>query len=243
MTIFRLSPASLQRCLPAILILLGLAACESDRHRPDGPPPAGTAGPAAEVAIPEMETHGTFFTGQIELETLLNRGGFTERGGGGGDDSATGGGGGRGGRGSGNGRGGGGGRGRGAGSGTYGTGAGGADGNEDAAPRILPVNLPAVRLHLRLTNHGVAPIEVEVTDFDSDLGNFVVEPEKMLLPPNVSVEAEPMTSRLGVSAEAIPLTVTLRTGTQVETQVLTLRMIKPPAPPTPAAGAPSTPPP
>ena len=80
----RLLPPALRRSLPALLVLLGLAACESDRRPPPGPPAA-----AAETATPEMEAQGMFFAGQIEVETLLNRGGFAGRSGGaGGTDSS-----------------------------------------------------------------------------------------------------------------------------------------------------------
>jgi hypothetical protein len=82
-------------------------------------------------------------------------------------------------------------------------------------------------MRLRLTNHGESPLEVEVLDFNSELGNFVVQPAKLTLPPGEPVEAEPMLSRLGVPAvEEIPLTVRLRVGGrsgQAETQILRLR--------------------
>ncbi len=213
----RFLPARPCRGVLALITLCGLAACESDRH-PPAPAPQGTAGPAGEAATPEMEARGTFFTGQVEVETLLNRGGFAGRGGG---DSGSAEGSGR--RDGGGGRGVG--RGRGAGGSAYSTDAAKSPGSE-TAPRIYASNLPAVRLHLRLTNHGTEPIEVEVTDFDSDLGNFVVQPAKIMLPPNESVEADPMTSRLGVTSDEIPLTVTLRAGDQTEKQVLSLHLIK-----------------
>lgn len=177
-----------------------------------------------------------FFAGQIEVETLLNRGGFEGRGkgadGSGSDNDASeasgkrGGGGGRGG----------GGRGRGGGGGSA---PAASSGSDTAAPHIYASNMPAVRLHLRLTNHGAAPVDVEVTDFNSDLGNFVVQPEKIPLPPNESVEADPMNSRLGLTSSEIPLTVTLRIDGRTETQVLKLETIKPVAQPAsvPPAGS------
>ena len=105
--------------------------------------------------------------------------------------------------------------------------------DSNPAPRIRPSNLPAVRLHLRLTNHGAAAVEVEVVDFESDLGNFVVEPPKIQLPPGKPVEAEPMTSRLGVSSDSVPLTVSLQVDGRKETQVLALQAVIPAAPPAP----------
>ena len=95
-----------------------------------------------------------------------------------------------------------------------------------------------MRLHLRLTNHGTEPVDVEVLDFNSDLGNFVVQPRKLTIAAGASVEAEPMTSRIGLTADAIPLTVRLRANGKVEQQQLMLQVIAPaatpPAGPTPA---------
>jgi hypothetical protein len=70
-----------------------------------------------------------------------------------------------------------------------------------------------------------------VPDFNSDLGNFVVEPTTMLLPPGQPVEAEPMTSTLGVTSDAIPLTVSVQIGDRTEKRILTLRTIQAPPPP------------
>lgn len=83
---------------------------------------------------------------------------------------------------------------------------------------------PPIRLQLRLTNHGSELAEVEVTDFDSSLGNFVVFPRKMTLQPGESVDAEPVTSRLGAGSAEIPLTVGLRVNSQSEKRNLTLRV-------------------
>jgi hypothetical protein len=219
---------NLTKRLCAVLVLIALTACESDQSR--HPHRDSEAAAAPDSAIPEMAAKGTFFSGQIEVETLLNRAGFPAGGSGGGDNSAnestpvasdSSGGGGGGGR-----RHGGGG----------GSSMGGSGSDSDAPPRIRASNQPAVRLHLRLTNRGTAPVEVEVTDFDSDLGNFVVEPEKILLPPNKPVEADPMTSRLGSSSDSIPLTVSLQINGQTENRVLMLQMVKPVPLPSPAPG-------
>jgi len=86
-----------------------------------------------------------------------------------------------------------GGRGRGGGGGTDESGG-------DAGARPPPIhasNQAPIQLRLRLTNHGPAPADVAVEDFDSALGNFVVQPEMITVKPGESVEAEPMISRLG----------------------------------------------
>lgn len=220
--------AALPHFLQIALALFALAACESDSsQRPDRSGESET--PAPDKVTPEMEAKGEFFSGQMELEILLNRAGFAGRAGGGSDSAST-----DSGAGQGNSRGGGHHRGGGAG----GSPSAATNGEGGSAPQIRPSNLPAVRLHLRLTNHGPAPITVEVTDFNSDLGNFVVEPEKIPLAPNESAEAEPMTSQMGVTSDAIPLSVSIwMTGQdgrrQGEKQVLTLRMVNPPAQPSP----------
>ncbi|HWA08256.1 MAG TPA: hypothetical protein VG838_02195 [Opitutaceae bacterium] len=220
---------SLSRLSLPPLLLLVLAACASDRRSPPPPPP--TTAPA-EAAIPEMEAQGTLLAGRLKAEVVLNRAGFAGRpraAGDTGDGPPGAGGGGR--RGGGGGRGGG--RGRGGGNAPV---AAEDKSDSDASLHVRASTLPPVRLHLRLTNLGSAPIEVEVTDFDSELGNFVVQPDKIPLPSGESVEAEPMTSRLGLTSSEIPLTVGVRVGEQSDHQVLTLRVV-----PSPAAVPPTTP--
>lgn len=220
------------RSVSASLTLFAFAACETERHSRRGPPTAeeGTPAPAA-TSAPEMAAHGNFFAGQLETEVLLSRGGFGPR-----SDSKEGGrdrGGDSGSRGragyGGGGRRKGGGGSREGGESTATRGSPGRD--ADPASHIVASNKPPVRLQLRLTNHGSEPVDIEVLDFNSDLGNFVVQPKKISLPPGESVEAEPMTSRLGVAADALPLIVRIRRNGQVEQQVLTLEVIAPPKTP------------
>jgi hypothetical protein len=224
-------PPSPLRCLASILALLVLCACESDqaRHADRG---SASAAPPPEKTAPEMEAHGTFFSGQIQVETLLNRVGFAGKAATGGSSASSdfGGGGGHGG-----------GHRHGPGSGSSPSG-GGSD--SDAAPLMRASNLPPLGLHLRLTNLGSDTVDVEVTDFNSDLGDFVVQPEVIVLPPKTPVEAEPMVSRLGADSDAIPLSVTLRlkgpTGEhRTEKQVLVLKVVPPVAPPIPAPKPPT----
>ncbi len=180
-----------------------------------------------EEKTPEMEGQAEFHDGQLIVEVLLNRAGFGAR-----PESVSerrsrde-----RGGRGSGR-MGFGGGRGRRGNGGNAGD-AGQSDG-ATPAPSIRPSNLPPVRLHLRFTNRMTAAIEVEVPQFDSDLGNFVVQPPKIIVPPNGSAEADPMTSRLGVPADQVPITMSLRVNGATEHQVVLLRMSERPATPQP----------
>ncbi len=172
-----------------------------------------------------------FFNGELETEVLLNRAGFAPKGGG-----EPGGGRGEGGRGGGGfsggfgGGGGGGGR-RGGGGGPGGGGppseGGGRSPSGETTPRIVASNQPPVQLHLRLTNRGAEPAEIEVVDFNSDLGNFVVQPRKLTLAPGESKEVDPMTSRLGVKADALQLVVRIKRNGKSEQQGLSLEVIPP----------------
>lgn len=240
------------RGLFGLAVLFALVSCQGENSSRRGSPP-GAAGVAPPAPAPEMAAHGMFFAGKIEVEVLLGRGGFEMRDAARGDARP-------GGRGEGRGRGGfsmgGGGGGR-RGGGGGGRPQGGSDGSESSASRgpgarnddgtpaihIVASNLPPVRLHLRLTNHGEQPADIEIPDFNSELGNFVVQPPKMLLLPNQSNEADPMTSTLGVKSDEIPLTVAIRSNGKLEKQVLTLRIVPPattapatPLEPTPRAG-------
>lgn len=223
------------RSFSASLALLALAGCESDERSPRRGPPPSEAGAAAPAPAPEMSAHATFFAGQIETEVLLGRAGFGPRADG--KDGPPGGGEGRGRSGFSGGFGGGGKRGGGGGprGGDGPEGRSGPGRDAEARPRIVAENKPPVRLHLRLTNHSTEPAEIEVLDFNSDLGNFVVQPRKISVAPGASAEAEPMISRIGLSADAIPLTIRLRRSGQTEQQKLMLQVIAPPTPPPPPA--------
>jgi len=202
--------------LALALVLTGCASDQHAHHRADF-----TAADEAKAA-PEMEGHADFFTGSLGVEILLNRAGFAGREGRGGDSAS------RGGH-----RGFGGGRGR------RGRRGGGdtppSDEGDASAPHLVAANLPPVRLHLRLTNRGDQPLEVAVTDFDSDLGNFVVQPAKLVIPAHTAVEADPMTSRLGLEAPAIPVAVAICVAGRVEKQTVMLQELAPPPPAPPHA--------
>ncbi|HMD60117.1 MAG TPA: hypothetical protein VKG78_01725 [Opitutaceae bacterium] len=85
--------------------------------------------------------------------------------------------------------------------------------------------LPPVTLHLVLTNTGPDEIAVKMLDFDSDLGNFVVDPDTVTIPPGRAAEPTPMVSQLGVSSDEIAFKVRLRLGKASETRTITVRSI------------------
>jgi hypothetical protein len=104
----------------------------------------------------------------------------------------------------------------------------------------IGVPLPPVTLHLILINTGDQPLTATVTDFNSDLGNFVIYPDTLVVPAGQTTEPTAMVSQLGVSSDEIPVTVAMRLGTAKETHVIVLRNLldesgKPKAPAHPGA--------
>jgi hypothetical protein len=93
------------------------------------------------------------------------------------------------------------------------------------AKQTLGSPLPPVTLHLILTNTGPDEVSVTIADFDSDLGNFVVDPDTVTIPPGRSAEPTPMVSQLGVSSDEIPFKVSLRLGKARETRTIVVRDI------------------
>lgn len=82
-----------------------------------------------------------------------------------------------------------------------------------------------VMIHLRLTNHGPAAVELQITDFLSPLGNFVVRPEKLTLEPGQSLETEPMTSQLAGAFSEATATLVLRLGDRAEKRSFPLKAL------------------
>ncbi len=85
--------------------------------------------------------------------------------------------------------------------------------------------MPPVTLRVLLNNHGPEPMEVEVTEVSSDLGNFAPRPATLTIAPGDSATLDPMISQLGVTSDDIPLKLSVRTGGQSETQVVSVRNI------------------
>lgn len=210
--------------LPALLAILALTGCEAPAPR--YPRAAGTAGApmtsSGELANPNpkpMDGHAVFFAGQIEAEAMLAKSDIAWKTPGSGEGGDRGGG--RwGGFNPGGGR-------RGGGRRAEEPPPPAARSEAPRGPAIRASTAAPVQLRLRLTNRGAAAADVEVLDFNSDLGNFVVQPSRLALAAGTTSEAEPMTSRLGVPAvEEIPVTLRLRVGGaggRTETQVLELR--------------------
>jgi len=100
-------------------------------------------------------------------------------------------------------------------------------------PRMQGDGSPPVAIHLRLTNESTGPVEVEITDFNSALGNFAVQPSHLILTPSQSLEVEPMGSRLANDATSGEISLSLRLDGVKETKILNVQA-KPAPPAAPA---------
>lgn len=96
---------------------------------------------------------------------------------------------------------------------------------------ILP---PRLALTLTIANKSAQTIALAVADVNSLLGNFAPRPEKFVLAPGQQGSIDPMLSTFDNNFEDLDVTLTIRRGDQRETQVLKLRRVQPPSPPTPA---------
>lgn len=103
------------------------------------------------------------------------------------------------------------------------------------AKMALGSPLPPVTTRLRLENRGSESVEIEISEVNSDLGNFAVRPSKLKIEPGQTLEPDPMISQLGVTSDEIPVQVTLRRGGVKETQIL--KVLHLPTPAATAAGA------
>lgn len=93
------------------------------------------------------------------------------------------------------------------------------------ARRAAGSPMPPVTLRVLFENKGTEPIEIEVTEVNSDLGNFAVRPPKLTIAPGEKGMLEPMVSQLGVTSDEIPLKLSLRSGGKKEQQVVIVKNI------------------
>lgn len=89
--------------------------------------------------------------------------------------------------------------------------------------------LPPVTTRLKLENRGAEPVEIEISEVNSDLGNFAVRPSQLKIDPGQTLEPDPMISQLGVTSDEIPVRVTLRRAGVKETQILKVLHVTNPA--------------
>ena len=93
------------------------------------------------------------------------------------------------------------------------------------ARRAAGSPMPPVTLKVAFDNKGTDPIEIEITDVNSYLGNFAVRPPKLTLAPGEKGVLEPMISQLGVTSDEIPLTLAIRVRGKKEQQVVVVKNV------------------
>lgn len=93
------------------------------------------------------------------------------------------------------------------------------------ARRAAGSPMPPVTLKVAFENRGAEPIEIEVTEVNSDLGNFAVRPPKLTIAPGASGTLEPMISQLGVTSDEIPLKLSVKMGGKKEQQVVLVKNV------------------
>jgi hypothetical protein len=93
------------------------------------------------------------------------------------------------------------------------------------AQRAAGSPMPPVTIRLKLENRGSEPVEIELLEVNSDLGNFAVRPTKLTLAAGQAGETEPMVSQLGVTSDDIPMKVGLRTAGKKEVQVISVKSL------------------
>ena len=93
------------------------------------------------------------------------------------------------------------------------------------ARRAAGSPMPPVTLKVALENRGTEPVEIEVTEVNSDLGNFAVRPPKLTIAPGASGVLEPMVSQLGVTSDQIPLKLAVRSGGKKEEQMVVVKNV------------------
>ncbi len=85
--------------------------------------------------------------------------------------------------------------------------------------------MPPVTLRVQIENRGTEPVEVEVTDVNSELGNFAVRPSKLTIAPGEKGTLDPMVSQLGVTSDEIPVKIAVRMAGKKDTQTIAVKNI------------------
>jgi len=192
-------------CLLFVAVGLLLAGCDSPSRRERAEASSDAPRPIA------MRGETKFFDGKLRAEATVSRGRtvpFGDK-----DGDAAGGGGGK--------HGGGHGHRHGGGDADYSPSSSPTE-DEDGDQPVRRIQVggaaPAVTLRLKLENTSKEPLDVQIRDVKSDLGDFAVRPEHLLLAPDQSAEVDPMISELGVTSDEIPVTLVLSIGGKTEKQ-------------------------
>lgn len=93
------------------------------------------------------------------------------------------------------------------------------------ARRAAGSPMPPVTIRLKIENRSAEPVEIDLLEVNSDLGNFAVRPTKLSLAPGQIGETEPMVSQLGVTSDEIPIKIVLRIAGKKEQQVVPVKSL------------------
>jgi hypothetical protein len=93
------------------------------------------------------------------------------------------------------------------------------------ARRAAGSPMPPVTLRVAFENKSSEPIELEVTEVNSYLGNFAVRPPKLMLGAGEKGVLEPMVSQLGVTSDEIQLKLEVRHAGKKEPQVVVVKNV------------------
>jgi hypothetical protein len=100
------------------------------------------------------------------------------------------------------------------------------EGFSETGGGVRPLSRPPVTLEVSLRNLADAPVDVEIREVNSALGNFAVRPEHLLLAPDAASALDPMVSQLADVGDDVPVTVSLRLAGKTETQVITMHTVE-----------------
>jgi len=93
------------------------------------------------------------------------------------------------------------------------------------ARRAAGSPMPPVTLKVHFQNRGTAPMELEVTEVNSALGNFAVRPPTLTIAAGETGTLNPMISQLGVMSDEIALKLAVRVAGKKEEKIVTITNI------------------
>lgn len=93
------------------------------------------------------------------------------------------------------------------------------------ARRAAGSPMPPVTLMVHFQNRGTEPMELEVTEVNSALGNFAVRPPRLTIAAGETGALNPMISQLGVMSDEIALKLAVRVAGKKDEKIVTLTNI------------------
>lgn len=93
------------------------------------------------------------------------------------------------------------------------------------ARRAAGSPMPPVTLRVQFENRGTEPLELQITEVNSYLGNFAVRPPVLKLAAGEKGVLDPMISQLGVTSDEIQLKLEVRYAGKKESQVVAVKNV------------------